>query len=69
MSSPCDRDCPKRTPVCHSTCFKYKKWAIETRKKNKEKNEHERIDRATANVGKKRIAEGRAIAYKSKGDN
>ena len=29
-SAPC-RDCPNRTPTCHSTCGAYKTWAMEQR--------------------------------------
>lgn len=28
--APC-RDCPNRTPTCHSTCGAYKTWAVEQR--------------------------------------
>ena len=48
--NPCKRDCPKRSPTCHSTCKDYAGYKEKLDKENelihKKKEENRRLDDA-----------------------
>lgn len=39
IECPCKKDCPKRTPICHSLCSEYLEWRAELDEINKQKTE------------------------------
>lgn len=53
MSTPCVKDCPERSPTCHTTCRKYKVYEESKRKEREAHWEKAEIDRAYFD-GKKR---------------
>lgn len=48
--NPCKRDCPERSPTCHSTCPKYATYREKLNEKNalinKKREENRRLDDA-----------------------
>ena len=53
MTPPCVKDCPERSPTCHTSCRRYKAYQESMRQEREARWEKAEIDRACLD-GKKR---------------
>ena len=53
MTPPCVKDCPERSPTCHTSCRRYKAYQESMRQEREARRERAEVDQACFD-GKKR---------------
>jgi hypothetical protein len=54
MNSPCDKNCPERSPTCHSMCERYQSYHKKKLAENAERLKQKQIQMAIADAEYKR---------------